>query len=139
MDDNFTGIPGFGVTLQFTSDAIGAVAVPLQGILSVTPPPEETAAIKYTPISGDNSAREQVLPGKSVAQQATAKAVYEKTRHAALSALRGVRGTYLLTFADAAAITGKGFLAKIAVDEVNDTNEMTSTLTFELDGGFTYA
>jgi hypothetical protein len=135
---NYTGLAGFGVALQFTPDT-GGPATSIEAILDVAPPAETAESIKFTPLDGDDAGKEKVIPGKDIAQQATAKVTYNKTRHAALSALRRVLGTWVMTAADGATITGHGFMSKVAVDSLSDTALMTSSLTFEIDGGFVFA
>jgi hypothetical protein len=135
---DYNGLAGFGVALQFTPD-VGGSPVDIEAILDVAPPAETAESIKFTPLDGDDAGKEKVIPGKDSAQQATSKVTYSKTRHAALSALRRVLGTWVMTATDGATITGHGFMSKIAVDSLSDTALMSSSLTFEIDGGFVFS
>lgn len=140
MADNVPGQAAFGLSLKFTpASGQHQTEIPIEGILSVTPPVLDADEIKFTPISGDLAGKEQVVAGKIPVQQSTVKCVYEATRHTLLTAIHRTQGEFVLTLADGSTMTGTGCLKRIAVQELNDANEMTSELVFSIAGDWTYA
>ncbi len=123
------GIPGFG-----SSFTIGGVTV--GDILEITPPEAlNDAEITYTPISGANSGKEIVVPGKHQKRTATVKFNCQEANFNAILAKKGTRIAIAVGLpAGVGNESGTGILSQLKKESVNDTGIITATATLALDG-----
>jgi hypothetical protein len=135
MTVDYSATFGFGAGLIFTPR--GGSAVTVDAFEEVTPPGQEVAVAKFTPLDGELAGCEQPVAGKKLCTQAMARCLYSQARYVALSALFGVSGDFLLTIGDGMSVPANGLVSKVALGKLDDTNFKTIEITFELAGGWT--
>jgi len=133
---DYTAVTGVGTTLKFKADGAGGADVPIDAVLDLTGAPLSATVGKYTPLA---DGVERVAPGKKEASQITVKVVFKKERQAAIEALHRVVGTTTISYPGGGTEIGHGFLSKVQIEQVSADNAVTASLTWDIDGGRTFA
>lgn len=140
MTDEYNAIVGLGVSLSITPPGQGGVLTPIEGIEDLSLPEAAYKEANWTPQSGVNAGKEQVVVGSESKGTIEATVAYEATRHAALNACKGINGcAVVLNLPDGAKISGTGALMSLAIQPISDSKTITAKVKISLAAGWTYS